>query len=211
MLNKEELLKNVAIILVYVTLIVIAITPIALARSFESDIYDQWNTLSEFEDTYRLRNFLIEKDWIYDDISLKDIDYILVLTEQCSKEFFPNVPTSLVLAIISVESGFNKDLIGFNKDTGLMQIIEKWHKERIKKYMYDENVDLCDPRLNIMVGMDYLEELLEKGKGDVEFAVMAYNMGAERAWESYGKGRLSSYAKQVLYCMNEIEDILGRR
>lgn len=210
MLNKEEVLKNVAIILVYIILILIGLTPIALARSFESDIYDQWNTLSEFEDTYRLRNFLIEKDWIYDDISLKDIDYILVLTEQCSKEFFPSVPTSLVLAIISVESGFNKNLIGFNNDIGLMQIIPKWHKDRIEKYIYEENLDMFDSRLNIMVGMDYLDELFEESRGDIEFVVTAYNAGPENAWVLHNKGVVSSYAREVLYRMNEIEDILER-
>lgn len=212
MLNKYELVQNIALSLVYILLTVLAITPIALSASIDPDIYDLWNAIEEFEVTYSLRKFLIEKDWIDQSVSVDELDYILVLTQQCSEEFFPNVPTSLVLSMISVESGFNSELIGFNNDTGLMQVIPRYHQERMKRYLYDENVDLYDPRLNVMTGMDYLDELLSWSRGDLELALMGYNMGQLKARNLYFNEKLTtSYAKQVIYRMNEIESFLERR
>lgn len=211
MLNGQELPQNISLSLVYILLTLAALTPIALADSLDPDIYDLWNTVEEFETTYSLRKFLIEKDWINEEVTIDELDYILVLTQQCSKEFFPNVPTSLALAVISVESGFKSDLTGLNDDTGLMQIIPKYHRDRIESYIYDENVDLYDSRLNVMVGMDYLNELLMWSKGDLELALMGYNMGQVKARSLYLKGKTTSYSQHVTHRMNEIESFLERR
>lgn len=211
MTNKYEIIGNIGLSLVYIVLTLVALSPMVLASSLEPDIYDLWNNISEFEEVASLRAFLVENDWADENLSVEDLDYILVLTRQCSDQFFPTVPTSLVLAMISVESGFRQDLTGFSDDTGLMQVIPKYHRERIEKYIYEENIDLYDQRLNIMVAMDYLEELFEESRGDIEFVVMAYNMGPNRAWSCHNKGVVSSYAKQVLYRMNAITSFLERR
>lgn len=211
MLNKQELIQNMSITLVYILLTMIAITPLALARTYESDVYDLWNSIEEFEEVSSLRNFLLEKDWINEQVTIDQLDYILVLTRQCSAEFFPNVPTSLVLAVISVESGFNQELTGLSDDTGLMQIIPRFHHDRINGYLYDENVNLYDPRLNIMVGMDYLDELLTWSKGNLNLAVMAYNMGQLRAGRYFDAGKITSYTRTVIYRMDAIQDFLERR
>lgn len=211
MINRQELIQNIALSLVYIVLTLLALTPMALASTYERDVYDQWNTIDEFETSLSLRKFLIEKEWIDEAVPIEELDYVLVLTRQCSEEFFPAIPTSLVLAIISVESGFNRDLTGFSDDTGLMQVILKWHRERVEKYIYDENVDLYDPRLNIMVGMDFLDELLNWARGDIERTVMAYNMGQLRADRMANNHRLTGYAKEVLSRMNAIESFLERR
>ena len=211
MLNKQELIQNISLSLVYILLTLIALTPIALADSFDSDIYDLWNTVEEFETTYSLRKFLIDKGWINEEVSVDELDYILVLTQQCSKEFFPTVSTSLVLAVISVESGFKSNLTGLNDDTGLMQIIPKYHRDRIESYIYDENVDLYDSRLNVMVGMDYLSELIEWSNGDLGLALMAYNMGQVKARSLYLQNIETPYVRNVIQCMNEIESFLERR
>lgn len=212
MTNMQTIVHNILLTLIYITLSATALAPIALARTYDADIYDLWTTIEEFEATSSLRKFLIEKDWINESVSVDELDYILVLTQQCSSEFFPTVPTSLVLSMISVESGFKSDLVGLNNDTGLMQVIPKYHKERIERYLYEENVNLFDPRLNVMVGMDYLEELLEWSRGDLELAIMAYNMGQLKARNLYFNENVStSYAKQVVYRMDEIESFLERR
>lgn len=211
MLNKQELIQNITVWILYVALILAALTPMAFARSYEPDIYDLWSTSQEFEKVSSLRTFLLEKDWINENVSINELDYILVLTQQCSKEFFPSIPTPLVLAVISVESGFNKDLTGFSNDTGLMQIIPKYHRDRIDRYLYDENVDLYDPRVNIMVGMDYLQEIIDWAEGDFEKTLMAYNMGYSRADRLSSIGHTSNYAKEVLRRMNEISSFLERR
>lgn len=200
-----ETMRNLTSIILFILLIPISLTPLALADPIESDIYDQWNTIEEFEEVSSLRKFLLDRDWISKEVSLDELDYILVLTQQCSSEFFPAVPTSLVLSIISIESGFQKDLVGFNNDIGLMQVIPKFHQALIEEYMYEENVDLYDPRLNIMVGMGYLDELLNWSRGDIERTIMAYNMGQLKADRFASSGYVTQYAKEVIGRMNEIE------
>lgn len=209
--NLREVMRYVLLYAISIGIVGMVLSPFAFANSIEPDIYDQWNTIEEFEEVSSLRKFLLEKNWIDENVELDELDYILVLTHQCSSEFFPAVPTSLVLSIISVESSFNKELTGFSNDTGLMQIIPRFHRDRIEKYIYDENVDLYDPRLNVMVGMDYLDELLDWARGDLERAIMAYNMGQRKADRMAASGYVSSYAKQVLYRMNEIESFLEGR
>lgn len=183
----------------------------ALCADHESTVYDCWNTLQEFEGTSNLRNALVEKEWMWDDTAIQDLDYILVLTQQLNREFFPNVPPALVLAVISVESGFEPDMIGYSNDTGLMQIIPKWHEDRIAKYIYDENVDLTDPRLNVMVGMDYLDELLIEAEGDVSLALMMYNEGPTNGKRDHIRLGDSMYARRVMERMEYIDDVLEGR
>lgn len=183
----------------------------AQATESEPDVYDLWNTCEEFEEISDLRALLLENDWIWSEVSIQDLDYILVLVQQLNAEFFPNVPVSIILAQISVESGFRSDLVGFNNDTGLMQVIPRWHGERIEKYIYEENVDLTDPRLNVMVGMDYLDELLVNAEGDVSLALMMYNQGPASGRRSYARSGESSYAEMVLERAYLINDILERR
>lgn len=212
MLIKEELLTKMVICLICLVLTMVTLAPIALANVYINDSKDLWNTIEEFEQVSSLRKFLLERDWISENVSIDELDYILVLTQQLSSEFFPNVPTPLVLAVISFESGFETDLIGFNEDTGLMQIVPQYHKERIEKYIYNEKVTLCDPRLNIMVGMDYLEELLELSEGDLRLAIMGYNMGPRRASDYYEDGSISRYGEEVMRRMDIIQSFFeGRR
>lgn len=210
-MNKYESLGNVITTILLLSLILVAFFPVAFSAYENSDIYDQWNTLQEFETSSTLRRFLLEKEWVSEKVSIDELDYILVLTQQCSKDFFHNVPTSLVLAMISVESGFRSDITGFSEDTGLMQVIPYYHKERIEKYRYDENVDLYDPRLNIMVGMDYLEELLAWSKDDISLALMAYNAGQKNARYWADHGQVSFYAEEVLRRASEIDLYLEGR
>lgn len=205
MINQQELFHYAITTLIFIVIIVGALVPLALSSSLEPDVYDLWTTLDEFERVSSLRNFLVDKDFAYGGVSINELDYILVLVQQCSNEFFPNVPTSLVLSVISIESGFRKNLYGLNDDIGLMQIIEKFHRERIQKYLYDENVDLYDLRLNVMVGMDYLNELLDEFDNDIPTALTAYNMGPDKANRMRSEGRVSLYAQDVIERMEAID------
>lgn len=211
MSNMQEVIQNTMVTLVFIICCISALIWTAYSEWLETDIYDLWITISEFEETSSLRKFLLQKEWIDQRVSIDELDYILVLTRQCSEEFFPKVPTSLVLSVISIESGFNKELVGFSNDIGLMQIIQRFHQDRIARYIYDENINLYDPRLNVMVGMDYLEELIDLAHGDYTFALMMYNLGPDKARELYSNGYISPYAKDILKRAEEIEEFLERR
>lgn len=76
---------------------------------------------------------------------------------------------------------------------GLMQINEKWHKNRMKHLMVD---DLFDQYSNILVGADYIMELADK-YGDVALVLMVFH-GEKDALENNEQGIISDYAKEIL-------------
>lgn len=109
---------------------------------------------------------------------------------------------AMVIAIIEKESKCNPDAIGDSgRSKGLMQIQERWHKERMDKLGC---TDLLNPEENILIGVDYLAELQASGKS-VEWVLMAYNGGNSYANKKAGAGIVSEYAADILKRMNELE------
>lgn len=86
------------------------------------------------------------------------------------------VPYSLIVAMIEVESGYQADAISSCGAVGYMQIVEKWHHDRMAKYGLD-----CadDPQANILVGVDFMAELLSQYSE--EEALVIYNCGSKVA------------------------------
>lgn len=106
-----------------------------------------------------------------------------------------DVEPSVVIAMIERESRYEASVVGDNgRSFGLMQIQPKWHSARMTKLGCD---DLLDPFQNVTVGIDFMAELLERGRG-IEWALMAYNGGPGYADRLAGDGRVSDYAKGVL-------------
>lgn len=87
------------------------------------------------------------------------------------------VDPKLVLAVITVESGFNARAISSKNAQGLMQLIpETAQRFRVK--------NAFDPTDNIKGGLAYLQWLLAYFKGDVPLVLAAYNAG-ERTVDKY--------------------------
>jgi soluble lytic murein transglycosylase-like protein len=87
------------------------------------------------------------------------------------------VDPKLVLAVITVESGFNVHAKSPKNAQGLMQLIpETAQRFRVK--------NAFDPADNIKGGLAYLQWLLAYFKGDVPLVLAAYNAG-ERTVEKY--------------------------
>ncbi|GAO34895.1 transglycosylase [Sulfuricella sp. T08] len=100
---------------------------------------------------------------------------IFDLVQQLSPSY--SVDPKLVLAIISVESGFNVRAISPKNAQGLMQLIpETAHRFNVK--------NAFDPAQNIKGGLAYLQWLLSFFKGNVPLVAAAYNAG-ERAVERH--------------------------
>ena len=100
---------------------------------------------------------------------------IFDLVQQLSPRY--SVDPKLVLAIISVESGFNVRAISPKNAQGLMQLIpETAQRFRVK--------NAFDPAQNIKGGLAYLQWLLAFFKGNVPLVAAAYNAG-ERAVERH--------------------------
>lgn len=115
-----------------------------------------------------------------------------------------HIDPAVVMAVIDTESDFDADAVGDNGASfGLMQIQERWHRERMDKLGV---TNLLDPYQNVTVGIDYLTELLDSYDGDMTKALMAYNagqLGAYKYYFSYGVYS-NDYSEEVLA---EIENL----
>lgn len=93
--------------------------------------------------------------------------YIAQITEQ----YYPNVDPYVALAVLETESNYNPNAYSSTGAVGLMQWIPKWHSWRMEKFHLN---DMWDPYTNIIVGMDYLNDLYSC-TGSWEEALYGYN------------------------------------
>lgn len=108
----------------------------------------------------------------------------------------------LLMAIIEQESSGQADAEnGIYK--GLMQISEKWHKDRMDKL----NADIYED--NVLIGTDYLAELFAENE-DVYWVLMAYNGGIEYANRMYEEEKYSKYAVSIANRSAELERLHGK-
>ena len=119
-------------------------------------------------------------------------DHIMKLCE------IRSIDPAIVMAMIERESDYRADCIGDNgKSYGLMQIQKRHHEDRMDNLGC---TDLLDVYENVAVGIDYLAELRDKYDGNIEMALVAYNMGPTGAYRNcFSKGIYSSaYSREVL-------------
>ncbi len=115
-----------------------------------------------------------------------------------------SIEPELVLAMIEKESQWNPEAVGDNgRSSGLMQVQERWHKDRMNKLGCD---DLLDPYQNVLVAVDILAEKLAKYDTTGE-ALTAYNAGDAGAYNLYfSKGIYANdYAKEVMAKAEELK------
>lgn len=123
--------------------------------------------------------------------------YTYIICKQYGVEY------TLVLAIIEIESGYRWDASCKEGSTGYMQVLPKWHKER----MHRLNVDnVKNPYFNVLVGVDYLAELQERFDTEAE-VLTAYNYGVAGAYEHvWNKGLTETeYSREVQQAKERIE------
>lgn len=120
---------------------------------------------------------------------------------QLCDEYGVDMP--LVLAIIGQESNYRPDAVGDNGNSlGLMQIQPRWHQARMDKLGV---TDLTDSYQNVTVGINLLAELIGENKG-TEWAVTAYNAGAEIADYNNAIGTRTEYTESVMMLREMIEN-----
>lgn len=93
------------------------------------------------------------------------------------------VPSSLVLAVINVESDFNPWAVSSTGAQGLMQIMPFWLK-RIGR----PHDNLFNPRTNLRLGCSILAWYLRRSHGNIPLALQSY----------YGRRYGDHYAERVL-------------
>lgn len=95
----------------------------------------------------------------------------------------------IIKALIEEESGWCESAEGDDGNSiGLMQIQERWHKERMKRLGV---TNLYDSEQNITVGCDILSELLNK-YGNYRDALSAYNSGNTKDGRAYAERILNA-------------------
>ena len=116
-----------------------------------------------------------------------------------------NICPEFLQAIAFKESSYKPDVVN-DGCKGLMQINDRWHKERMKKL---EVTDIYEPYGNVLVAADYLAELFEE-YGEADVVLMFYN-GNSRAEEySKGIGEASDYVNEILDLSVELEREHGK-
>lgn len=78
----------------------------------------------------------------------------------------------LILAVISVESRFNPIAESVAGAQGLMQVIPKWHLDKLSVHGGQDTV--LDPDVNILVGSMILKEYIQRG-GSITRGLQMYN------------------------------------
>ena len=116
-----------------------------------------------------------------------------------------NVPMSLVVAMIEVESSFRPDVISGTNDYGLMQINKINHGWLTEDYGI---TDFLDPYQNVFCGITIIADHLEKTDGDIPLALMRYNCGATGAKRLWDKGIYStSFTDKIIAAMEVYDEI----
>lgn len=89
---------------------------------------------------------------------------------------------------------------------GIMQVNPEWHTDRMKRLGV---TDLYDTKSNMLVGVDYLHELIVEHE-DVSVALMKYNGDSHADGLLAGNEDVSEYADEVLRISAELERENGK-
>ena len=115
------------------------------------------------------------------------------------------IDPAIIVAMAWRESTYRTDAIGDGGYShGLLQVQPRFHQERMNRLGC---TDMLDPFQNVTVGIDFLAYLIDRYGGNVEMALVAYNMGMGGANKNcFSKGLYSSsYSRSVLAKASELE------
>lgn len=118
-----------------------------------------------------------------------------------------NICPEFVEAMIERESSWNPKAEN-GPCIGLMQVDRRTHYPRMEKLGVS---DLSDPYDNILVGVDFLEELFCKYE-DPAAVLMYYNAGYSQSsgLDAWRAGKISPYAEEILRRSEELERLHGK-
>jgi len=99
----------------------------------------------------------------------------------------------LVASLIRQESEFNPQAVSRANAWGLMQLLPHVGKDlakevRMRRFSQEQ---LTDPSVNLELGTRYFKHMVDSFGGHVEYALAAYNAGADRVktWQAQGPYR----------------------
>lgn len=147
----------------------------------------------------------ISLDWETGDLNFKAYDVKMLLTEQ---EFLfylckgYDLDYTLMMAVVQVESDFDKELVSSTNDYGYMQINKMNHAELTKVLGV---TDYLDPEQNMRAGCYIFRKLFEKYQ-QPNLVLMAYNMGETGAKRLWREGIYETeYTKKVFSAQKKLQ------
>lgn len=158
--------------------------------------------------TEKIINYLWLNGWTYSYTNVELMDQII---SECVSiaAGYRNLDPYFLLAVIAKESNFKPDTIGDNgKSFGLMQIQPQWHSERAERLGVS---DYCDIHGNILLGADYLSEIMVQLHGSHLFSLVGYNAGPAAGARAMEERRPSDYAARVFRLYMALGEIGGLR
>ena len=116
-----------------------------------------------------------------------------------------NVDPFLLLALIRIESAFDKNAISKVNALGMMQVLPKTGRSvanQIGLNWYGDHY-LHNPEFNVRIGSEYLKQLLLLYENDLHLALTAYNRGPHNVdaillRDGYLKPEFLGYATKVV-------------
>lgn len=139
------------------------------------------------------------RDWVARRyrVSAEALDPAFVEAEQSARE--AELDPLLIVAMMAVESSFNPQAKSHAGALGLMQVIPRWHMDKIGHE--NDHAVLFDPRFNVQVGTLVLVEGLQR-YGSLEAALQYYN-GARHDPEK-------RYTKRVMSVKRQLQGVLAQ-
>lgn len=106
----------------------------------------------------------------------------------------------LIIAVMAVESGFNPIAESMAGAQGLMQIIPRYHSDKLEDAQ-DGDGAMLDPETNIQVGARILKEYIQRG-GSLAAGLQLYNGSSA--------GASNGYANKVLGEQQRLQQVVKR-
>lgn len=159
--------------------------PAALAGTAEPDpelralLIEAVNTSDSFKDKFDAEVWLLDfSTRLRDEIPDPDerLDLLRLVHREATRA---GLPPELVLAVIDVESDFNRFAVSVAGAQGLMQIMPFWLKE-----IGRPNDNLFNPHTNLRMGCTILKYYLDREDGDLRQGLARYNGSTGKRWYS---------------------------
>jgi len=112
-----------------------------------------------------------------------------------------NLDPLLILAVMAVESRFNPIAESNAGAQGLMQVIPKYHADKLPDSQSDAS--FLNPSVNVLVGAKVLKDYIGRSGGDLQTGLQMYNGSP---WDT-----TAQYASKVIAEKERLREVLTRR
>jgi soluble lytic murein transglycosylase-like protein len=112
-----------------------------------------------------------------------------------------NLDPLLILAVMAVESRFNPIAESVAGAQGLMQIIPRYHADKVPESQPDAS--FLDPRVNVLVGAKVLKDYIGRSGGNLQTGLQMYNGAPSDAG--------AHYANKVIAEKDKLRQVFSQR